>query len=90
MSKFLEAADARDAARPSYVPNLRAAEARDKALLAIAKLRFEIDTLKSQRSDALDFHELAVWQLEAALNEAFQAGREAALDGMAAPTIGAR
>lgn len=88
MNKFLEAADARDAARSaSAVPHLRAMEARDAALLSIAQNRLEVETLKDRRSDALDFHNVSVWQLRAALNDAFEAGRQAALAGHASPTL---
>jgi hypothetical protein len=53
----------------------------NKAILAeIAKKHLAIDTLDSQRSDRLDFHDLAVWSIEQALVAAFQAGLEAAED----------
>src|SRR5579884_3837257 len=52
-----------------------------KAILAeIAKKHLSIDTLDSQRSDRLDFHDLAVWSIEQALEAAFQAGLDAAED----------
>ena len=52
-----------------------------KAILAeIAKKHLAIDTLDQRRSDRLDFHDLAVWSIEHALEAAFQAGLEAAQD----------
>lgn len=33
-----------------------------------------VKTLETQNSDALDFHDLAVWTLKAALEAAFNAG----------------
>ncbi len=53
----------------------------DKAILAeIAKKHLFIDVLDSQQSDRLDFHDLAVWSIEQALEAAFQAGYDAAED----------
>lgn len=37
-----------------------------------------VKTLETRNSDALDFHDLAVWTLRAALEAAFNAGRESA------------
>jgi hypothetical protein len=37
-----------------------------------------IDTLETQWSDSLDFHEVSVWGLEKALKEAYKKGFEAA------------
>lgn len=47
-------------------------------LEAIAKRELRIETLKTRKSDSLDFHEVAVWSLKAALEAAFQAGIDAA------------
>lgn len=44
----------------------------------IAREKLGIETLERQHSDRLDFHELAVWQLRAALETAFEAGLAAA------------
>lgn len=41
----------------------------------IAKHILGINTIKVQNADSLDFHSLAVWNIEAALNAAFDAGR---------------
>jgi hypothetical protein len=54
----------------------------NKAILAeIAKKHLCIDTLNCQKSDRLDFHDLAVWSIEQALEAAFEAGLYAAEDG---------
>jgi hypothetical protein len=42
----------------------------------IARERLDIETLETRRMDGLDFHEVAVWQLEKALRAAYEAGRE--------------
>ena len=54
-------------------PNLT----RDAELLAIAQRQFRIETLETQSWDRLDFHDVAVWSIRAALEEAFEAGRRA-------------
>ena len=46
-------------------------------LQSIAKKHLSIDTLNRQKSDSLDFHDLAVWNIEAALQAAFEAGLNA-------------
>ena len=43
-------------------------------LKQLAKKHFDIDNLATQKSDRLDFHEVAVWSIEDALSEAFAAG----------------
>jgi len=53
----------------------------NKAILAeIAKKHLSLDTLDSRKSDRLDFHDLAVWSIEQALEAAFQAGLATAED----------
>lgn len=47
-------------------------------LLAIAKQHLGLDTLDTRNSDALDFHDLAVWNIRAALEAAYHAGEQAA------------
>ncbi len=42
----------------------------------IAKDYLHIDTLDTQNSDGLDFHEVAVWSIRKALQAAFDAGRK--------------
>jgi hypothetical protein len=51
--------------------------ARDAQLLEIAQRQFRIETLETQNWDRLDFHDVAVWVIRAALEEAFEAGRRA-------------
>lgn len=47
----------------------------DALLLEIAAKHFHsIDTLETRNNDGLDFHELAVWSIRAALEAAFAAG----------------
>lgn len=49
----------------------------NKELTKIVKEHFiGIDTLEQQMSDSLDFHEVSVWSLEAALKAAFELGRK--------------
>lgn len=42
----------------------------------IARDTLGIETLEERKRDGLDFHELAVWQIEKALAAAFEAGRQ--------------
>jgi hypothetical protein len=42
----------------------------------IAREHLDIETLETRKMDGLDFHEVAVWQLEKALRAAYEAGRE--------------
>jgi hypothetical protein len=51
--------------------------ARDAQLLEIAQRQFRIATLETRNWDRLDFHDVAVWAIRAALEEAFEAGRRA-------------
>lgn len=46
----------------------------DAQLAQIAKKHLRVETLETRRSDSLDFHEVSVWGLKAALEEAFKAG----------------
>ena len=46
-----------------------------KELENIANTVLGLDTLATQNSDRLDFHELAVWQIQEALEAAFEAGQ---------------
>ena len=50
---------------------------RDVQLLEIAQRQFRIETLETQNWDRLDFHDVAVWAIRTALEEAFEAGRRA-------------
>jgi hypothetical protein len=47
-------------------------------MLDIARSHFCVETLEPQNSDGLDFHEVAVWAMRAALEEAYAAGLAAA------------
>jgi hypothetical protein len=49
-----------------------------KQLEQIAKEHLFIETLETQHSDRLDFHDVSVWGVKAALQAAFEAGRKAA------------
>jgi len=40
----------------------------------IAARILKVSTLETQNSDALDFHELAVWRIKEALEAAYRAG----------------
>lgn len=53
--------------------------AQNEMLLEIARthLAREIETLETRRSDSLDFHDVAVWGIRAALNAAYERGRAA-------------
>jgi hypothetical protein len=46
----------------------------NEILTDIAKEFLNIKTLKSANSDSEDFHEVAVWSLKAALEQAYRAG----------------
>ena len=46
-------------------------------LLEIAAKHFCLETLETRNSDGLDFHDVAVWSIRAALEAAFAAGQAA-------------
>jgi hypothetical protein len=46
-----------------------------KLIEQIAKDHLHIDNLETQNLDRLDFHEVAVWNIRAALEAAYNAGR---------------
>jgi len=46
-------------------------------ILEIAAKHFFIETLETRNSDRLDFHDVAVWAMRAALEAAYEAGRVA-------------
>jgi len=50
----------------------------DALILEIAKRQFFIETLETRERDSLDFHDVAVWSIRAALEEAYEAGRASA------------
>ena len=47
----------------------------DQILEHIAQTKLQIPTLREQKSDSLDFHEVSVWGLKRALQAAYEAGR---------------
>jgi hypothetical protein len=47
----------------------------DAELASIARRTLQIPTLESRKSDRLDFHEVAVWELLKALRLAYRAGQ---------------
>lgn len=49
----------------------------DNLFSEIASVHLGIGTLNTRMADSLDFHEVAVWQVRAALREAWEAGRTA-------------
>lgn len=50
----------------------------DKLLSEIAKRELGIDTLETQNSDSLDFHDCSVWSIKDALKAAYEAGKQEA------------
>lgn len=50
----------------------------DALLIRIAQEHLFIDTLETQNSDSLDFHDVSVWGVKEALIAAYQAGLAAA------------
>ena len=57
---------------------LKTKPAPEALLLEIAQKHFpSIDTLETRNSDGLDFHDVAVWSIRAALEAAFAAGQAA-------------
>ncbi len=49
----------------------------DQQITEIAKRHLQIETLEERKSDSLDFHEVSVWGVKRALEEAFELGRQA-------------
>lgn len=48
---------------------------RDQTISEIAAKHLSIETLETRKSDSLDFHDVAVWSVKAALDAAYDAGR---------------
>lgn len=48
---------------------------KDELLTQIAQQHLNIETLVTRNSDSLDFHDVAVWSIQATLEAAFEAGR---------------
>jgi hypothetical protein len=49
----------------------------DKKLAEIARHTLHIKTLETHHSDGLDFHDVSVWSVKAALKAAYNLGRKA-------------
>lgn len=56
----------------------------DELIEQIARDQLMIETLETRRSDSLDFHEVAVWNVKHALQLAFLAGKESTIKEIAA------
>ena len=54
----------------------RPVDQRDTTLTEIAARRRHLETLETRNSDSLDFHDMAVWSIKAALEAAYEAGRQ--------------
>jgi len=52
---------------------------RDQIISQIAAKHMRIKTLETQKSDSLDFHQVAVWSVREALMAAYDAGRASAM-----------
>ena len=48
---------------------------KNEMIAEIARRVLEIETLEERKSDSLDFHEVSVWGLKRALEQAFEAGQ---------------
>lgn len=48
----------------------------NELLESIAREHLDIETLAERKSDALDFHEISVWNLKKALQAAYEAGQQ--------------
>ena len=55
----------------------------DEPFADIASEHLRITTLRTQNSDSLDFHDVAVWQVKSALEAAYHAGKAALRDSTA-------
>jgi len=53
-----------------------AIKANEQIIRKIAEDHLSIDTLETRNADSLDFHEVSVWNVKAALQAAFDAGRQ--------------
>ena len=74
--------------KPMTTPATAPSEA---LLLEIAAKHFHsIETLETRKSDRLDFHDVAVWGIRAALEDAYEAGRIAGAKAMLAAATATR
>ena len=53
----------------------------DTELASVARRILDIPTMQTRKSDSLDFHEVSVWQLLAALRLAHRMGRKDGMNG---------
>ena len=63
----------------------REVERQRKMVLKAEHAHLFIQTLQTQMSDRLDFHEVSVWAIQSALEAAYEAGRAEAMSDSAAP-----
>lgn len=49
-----------------------------QTLTQIAKKELCLETLETRNNDSQDFHDLAVWEIKAALDAAYKAGQQSA------------
>jgi hypothetical protein len=52
-------------------------------IMGIAMFHFHVSTLETRNDDSLDFHEVGIWSIRAALIEAYETGRRAAAEAAA-------
>ena len=57
-------------------------QVRDQQLQTIATDHLFIATLETRNSDRLDFHDVSVWAVKAALQAAFEAGHQSRLTNL--------
>lgn len=62
-------------ARGAFIDAVEAPADVDAILATIAREHLQLETLATRKSDSLDFHELAVWQIKDALQAAYDVGR---------------
>jgi len=53
---------------------------RNESVERIGKQTLGLPTMKTRNSDGLDFHDLSVWQIREALNQAYDDGYDAGSD----------
>ena len=58
------------------VPTTAPVSEYDQFIESIAIKHFDVETLATRNSDSLDFKNVSVWQIKAALDEAFARGSE--------------
>lgn len=51
---------------------------RDTTINRIAEEALGLETLETRKMDGLDFHDLSVWSIKEALEQAYEAGRQSA------------